>query len=123
MRNRDPDMLQELYSYCEQDVIAESEIRKRLRDLRGTERQIWELDQRINWRGVRLDKENIDHALAIIADVERELNAEVFELTDGEMSSTGSRAKALEWINRQGVTMETYDKACLLYTSDAADEP
>ena len=123
MRNRDPDMLQELYSYCEQDVIAESEIRKRLRDLRGTERQIWELDQRINWRGVRLDKENIEHALAIIADVERELNAEVFELTDGEMSSTSSRAKALDWINRQGVTMETYDKAAVVCALEGACPP
>jgi DNA polymerase len=123
VRNRDPELLQELYDYCEQDVVAESEIRKRLRDLRGTERQIWELDQKINWRGVRLDKENIEHALAIIAGVEKKLNAEVFEITDGEMSSTSSRAKALDWINRQGVPMDSYDKAAVVCALEGVCPP
>ena len=39
-RNHDPQLLQELYDYCLQDVVAEREIRSRLRELRGAERDV-----------------------------------------------------------------------------------
>ena len=106
-------LLQELQDYCLQDVIAERAIRKRLRPLHPTERQVWITDQKMNLRGVRLDKENIGHAIAIIDMVADSLNGEVYGLTDGALSSTSSRAKAMIWINSQGVKMESYDKAAV----------
>ena len=112
-RVRDPELLQELYDYCLQDVVAERAIRKRLRPLHPTERQVWVTDQKMNLRGVRLDKENIGHAIAIIEKLAIELNQEVYELTNGALSSTASRAKSLEWINSQGVRMDSYDKAAV----------
>ena len=112
-RVRDPELLAELYDYCVQDVVAERAIRKRLRPLHPNERQVWITDQKMNLRGVRLDKDNIGHAIAIIEKLAIELNAEVFELTNGALSSTASRAKSLEWINAQGVKMDSYDKAAV----------
>jgi len=112
-RVRDPELLQELYDYCLQDVVAESAIRRRLRPLHPTERQVWVTDQKMNLRGVRLDKDNIGHAIAIIEKLAIELNQEVYELTNGALSSTASRAKSLEWINSQGVRMDSYDKAAV----------
>ena len=112
-RVRDPELLQELHDYCLQDVVAESAIRKRLRPLHHTERQVWVTDQKMNLRGVRLDKDNIGHAIAIIEKLAIELNQEVYELTNGALSSTASRAKSLEWINSQGVRMDSYDKAAV----------
>lgn len=112
-RVRDPELLAELYDYCLQDVVAERAIRKRLRPLHPTERQVWVTDQKMNLRGVRLDKDNIGHAISIIEKLAVELNAEVFELTNGALSSTASRAKSLEWINSQGVRMDSYDKAAV----------
>ena len=112
-RVRDPELLQELYDYCLQDVVAERAIRKKLRPLHPTERQVWVTDQKMNLRGVRLDKENIGHAIAIIEKLAIELNAEVYALTNGALSSTASRAKSLEWINAQGVKMDSYDKAAV----------
>jgi len=112
-RVRDPELLQELYSYCLQDVVAERAIRKRLKPLHPTERLVWITDQKMNLRGVRLDKENIEHAIEIIKKVEPVLNNEVYELTEGALVSTASRAKALEWINAQGVKMDSYDKAAV----------
>ena len=67
----------------------------------------------MNLRGVKLDSINCEHSIEIIKKVEAELNQEVFELTDGELASTSSRAKSLEWINRQGLVMESYDKAAV----------
>ena len=112
-RVQDQDLLRELYDYCLQDVVAESQIRKRLRPLHPNERLVWEADQRMNLRGVKLDAANCEHAIEIIKKVETELNQEVFELTDGELASTSSRAKSLEWINRQGLAMDSYDKAAV----------
>ena len=108
-RVRDQDLLRELYDYCLQDVVSERAIRKELRPLHPGERLVWEADQRMNLRGVKLDAANCEHAIEIIKKVEAELNQEVFELTDGELASTSSRAKSLDWINRQGLVMESYD--------------
>jgi DNA polymerase len=112
-RNRDPELLQELYDYCLQDVRTERTIRQRLRPLNEFEQKMFEIDQRINWRGVRLDKASIHHALAIIEQVERESNERVKQITGGELASTASRAKSLKWIEARGYQMDSYDKAAV----------
>jgi DNA polymerase len=109
-RVRDKALYQELYDYCLQDVVAEREIRNKLRDLRGSENDVWRTDQRINWRGVRLDKDSIENALDIIEKHGRTLNAKVYEITGGILNNTSSRAKSLQWILSQGYSMEGYDK-------------
>ena len=88
----DAGMYQELYDYCLQDVVAEREIRHRLRSLRGIEGKVWETDQSINWRGVRLDRESIVNGLAIIDKHSSAMNKRVEVLTGGVIDSTGSRA-------------------------------
>lgn len=109
-RVRDKALYQELYDYCLQDVVAEREIRNKLRDLRGSENDVWRTDQRINWRGVRLDKDSIENALDIIEKHGRTLNAKVYEITGGILNNTSSRAKSLQWILSQGYSMDGYDK-------------
>lgn len=119
-RVRDEALYQELYDYCLQDVVAEREIRNRLRNLRGLENDIWITDQRINWRGVRLDRESIDNALYIIQKHGQTLNARVYEITGGILDSTSSRAKSLKWIQSQGYNMAGYDKPSV---DDAVNDP
>jgi len=109
----DPSLYRELYDYCLQDVVAEREIRKRLRNLRGIENDVWETDQRINWRGVRLDRDSIENALAIIDKHTTTLCTQVYELTQGKLDTTSSRAKSLQWINDQGYAMNSYDKTAV----------
>jgi len=112
-RRRDPELFKELCDYCLQDVVAEREIRQRLRRLRGIENDVWETDQLINWRGVRLDRDAICNALEIIKKHSIKLNAQVTHITDGFMDSTGSRAKALQWCESQGYQLSGYDKAAI----------
>jgi DNA polymerase len=109
-RQQDALLLQELYDYCLQDVVAEREIRRRLRQLQKAEQDLWVVDQRINWRGVRLDTDSIGHALALIDTVSDQLNARVRKITGHVLLSTASRAKTLEWIASRGYRMEGYDK-------------
>ena len=112
-RVRDPFMYQELEEYCLQDVIAERQIRKKLRSLRGTEPDLWEVDQRINWRGLRLDKSSIENALVIIKKHTELMNIRVTSLTGGVIDSTGSRAKAMQWCASQNYTLTNYDKVAI----------
>ena len=119
-RRKDPQLLQELHDYCLQDVVAEREIRYKLRNLRGVEQEVWETDQLINWRGVRLDRDAIYNALTIIDKHSVKLNAQVKDITDGFMDSTGSRAKALQWTESQGYPLKGYDKAAI--SAALADE-
>lgn len=112
-RETDPALYQELYDYCIQDVIAEREIRHRLRHLRGIENQIWEVDQRINWRGVQLDRESVENALVIIDSHSENMNKRVVTLTNGFIDTTGSRARAMTWCASQNYPIASYDKAAI----------
>jgi len=112
-RVRDLKLYQELYDYCLQDVVAEREIRLRLRNLRGIENAIWEADQRINWRGVQLDRKSIENALVIIDSHCKIMNKRVHVLTGGFIDSTGSRAKAMQWCASQNYPLGNYDKAAI----------
>lgn len=122
-RRQDPELFKELCDYCLQDVVAEREIRYKLRNLRGSEQEIWETDQLINWRGVRLDSVSIHNALEIIEKHSVDLNREVQNITDGFMDSTGSRAKALQWTASQGYELSGYDKAAISAALEDEDCP
>ncbi len=122
-RMDDYGLLQELHNYCLQDVIAERAIRKKLRPLSAFERKVWECDQRMNWRGVRLDACNCWNAIAIIDQLENEMNEEVGKLTDGAMNSTRSRAKSLEWVQSQGFDLQSYDKTAIANALSTVREP
>jgi DNA polymerase len=112
-RVKDLFLYQELYDYCLQDVVAEREIRKRLRRLSINEGQVWEADQLINWRGVRLDRKSIENGLIIIDRHAKIMNERVKILSGGAIDSTGSRAKAMLWCASKNYVLTNYDKAAI----------
>ena len=98
----DISLLQEMYTYCQQDVVTEAAVAGRIRRLSEYEQRQWLLTQRINQRGVPLA---IDEARAITRIVHREvdtLNAELEQLTGGQVSAASERAKLMAWINENG---------------------
>lgn len=112
-RIQDDELLNELYDYCVQDVVAEREISKRLRPLNTLERKVWELDQTINIRGVFIDTQAVDDALIIIDQVVEYLNGEVSRITDGELVNVSQRQRVIDYIGSLGFVMEKFDKAYL----------
>ena len=99
----DWDLMQDLYQYCEQDVIAEECLGDTLGDLPPAEQFLWLLDQRINQRGVLIDMEAIDSALRLIKTITTDLNGQLFKLTDEEVKAATQRDKLLGWLNRNGL--------------------
>nr|DAX94303.1 MAG TPA: DNA polymerase I [Caudoviricetes sp.] len=87
--------------YCVRDVVAEREIRHRLSGfpVRGEERRLWELDQRINDRGVRIDAQLVSEAIAFDADFKGRVVAHAKALTGLANPASGEQLK--RWIERE----------------------
>lgn len=92
-----------LYNYGEGDVKAEDEVAARVPDLTPDEHAVWQLDQRINARGVQVDTVTLDAALDVLQKCERKYTLELATLTNGEVGSVSEVAKMLEWVNSRAV--------------------
>lgn len=93
----DEDLMAEMIQYCEQDVRAMREISKAQRELSADELRDYHVNERINDRGVLLDK---PVALAAVRYAEQEaveIQEIVREVTNGEITSVRS-PKMREWV-------------------------
>lgn len=97
--------------YCVQDVVTEMEIERRLSAFPVPEQvqREWELDQRINAAGIRLDMDLIDGALCIARSVTTNLVQEARVLTGLENPNSVGQLK--DWVETQtGLSVESLDK-------------
>lgn len=81
---------QTLYAYCKTDVEAERLLEKRLSPLSDFEQKLWWLDQAINDRGVHVDAELCQAALAIVDESRERLDREMRQITCGEVNGTSA---------------------------------
>ena len=98
----DPELMRELFEYCQQDVRAEMTITSNLRPLSQVEQEVWELTQRINLRGVPVDPNELHNAVLAVARAQDALDNELVSLTGFKPSE---RAKLLGWLNEKGADM------------------
>ena len=101
--NNDPELMAELFAYCQQDVCAEMAIGSVLRPLTASEQEIWTLTQRINLRGVPVDPNELHNAVLAVVRAQDAIDNECLALTGCKPSE---RAKLLAWLNAQGANME-----------------
>lgn len=116
----DPDKFQKLYEYCRQDVVVERAMHKRMVELSQQELQIWNLDYRINQRGIRVDLPAIDKAMKLVESHKEKLNKEMLKITEGVVGSCTEVQLLVKWIRSQGVEMPGVAKADVL---DALSDP
>lgn len=79
--DRSPAKLQRVYDYNRSDLGAELELHRRVRGLGSAERKVWLLDQTINERGIRLDRELITKAQQVVDQATVPLTEEFIRLT------------------------------------------
>lgn len=106
-----PDKWAEYIEYNRQDVVVEKAIRKRLLSLKppAIEHEYWLLDQDINWRGVKVDMELVDAALACNDEIVEEATESSKLLTGLENPNSTMQLK--EWLTaRLGYDIETMRK-------------
>lgn len=99
-----------LCQYCMQDVEAEYALAQDLPQLPKMERRIWELDQKINDRGVLADLTSVEHAEAIIFEHSTKLQVELQDITGGTVSSAKAVAQMTGWLGENGCEMDDLTK-------------
>jgi len=105
-----PEMRQRLGEYCITDVISEQGASKCLRPLSALEREVYLLDQTINDRGIRIDRELIE-AMRDVADVGIDrANTSLSELTGGYVTAVTNHQRLRQWLNDNGVETTSTDK-------------
>lgn len=94
--------LKDIYKYCLTDVKAEWELDQALPDLSPFEQKVWELDQKINDRGVLLDIPTVKKILTLVNEETEEIIRRVQVLSEGEVQSPSQRDRMLKWLNKRG---------------------
>ena len=103
--NKDPELLEQMYRYCEQDVRTEQAVFDRLRKLSPSEQAIWVLTQKINERGVPIAVDELKNAISAVDIVKQNIDTEIKEITGGV--SAKQPAKLIEWMSTTyGLKME-----------------
>ena len=107
----EPEKIERLAAYCDQDVATECAIDAKLPPLSPDERAIWELDQRINDRGIALDVESIHRCVAVLEVAQERANARMSELTSGYVRKVTEATRIVEWLKQRGVPAESIAKS------------
>lgn len=110
LRNDDPALIGELGAYCAGDIKAEAAVSRVTPDLQPEELDLWQLDQRINQRGVYIDRTALDNCIAIVEQAFSRYNAELRELTGGAVQAASELQKLQTWLAGQGVVSKSLDK-------------
>ncbi|CAB4144186.1 bifunctional 3'-5' exonuclease/DNA polymerase [uncultured Caudovirales phage] len=107
-----PDEWAEFVEYARLDVEAMRSVYTALPvwNLTASERSLWLLDQRINDRGVAVDRELATAALRAAQRAGRALAAEISDLTGGAVANTTQRGKTLDHLRSIGLETEDLKK-------------
>lgn len=111
--------LERLYSYCNADVDAQYGVYVSTKGLGPSERHTWILDQRINQRGIKIDREFVGACMDVLDQVRVPMTERFRELTGLRPTQ---REKVLNWVNDQGVPLGDMRKATLDAILDPDDE-
>ena len=97
--DRSPETIQRVVDYCLQDVKTEIELSHRVGPLSAYERPVWLADQRMNQRGLLIDRDYIRASQAVVREATKPLLREFQQLT----GLAPTQAKALvEWCQANG---------------------
>lgn len=118
-----PDKWERFCSYCVRDVEVCQRIYSRLSGYQVTdfERQVWALDARINERGVKVDPELVEAAVAIDEEHTAQKKAEMQRLTG--LDNPNSVAQLKGWLGAVGLECESLNKASIEELKAKATDP
>jgi len=100
-RETHPEEWQRFLDYAKSDIEAMRALHKRMPmwNYRGAERALWELDQRVNDRGVCVDIKLAMSAIAAVNTAQKTLGVKTRELTFGEVENASKRQQLQDFIN------------------------
>lgn len=108
--NNDPELLKQLGQYCVRDVDTEIMLSNKLTDMPKSEIDVWLMDQDINWNGIKIDREAVESTIEVLSQTTEKYQKRLHELSDGAFTTSGQRAKILDWCEKQGFAMPGFTK-------------
>jgi DNA polymerase len=106
-----PEMLLDQARYCAQDVNTENEVSTVVGHLPPSELEVWRLDQKANWRGVKVDTDLARKMIVIREEYGVELRAEFEAITGFSVTQVTQFA---QWLQpRVGVPVPSVDKTAI----------
>lgn len=100
-------------TYCIRDVDVEKQIRNKLSKfpIPDREQKLYCMDQRINDRGIMVDRELISHAVACDLLYKEAASKRAYEISGLENPNSVSQLK--DWLNEKGIEVDSLAKAAV----------
>lgn len=105
---RDRDDTEAYGQYNETDIASEAEASLRIPDLEGEELAWWRAHERINRRGVHIDRVGIENCIAIVEQAFKRYNTELLALTGVDAASKVEQLQT--WLRARGVHLDSLDE-------------
>ena len=105
-----PEVWQTLYTYCKIDVKAEEAVDLALPDLIPQELEIWHLNQKVNWRGLRIDLPTVQKIVRIMEFESTTKLKELDQLTMGLVTKPRAIKSIMEFLELEGVALPNLQK-------------
>ncbi len=105
-----PEDWQRFKDYCKQDVRTERDIRRKLESfpIPDTEWNFYHMDQRINDRGVMIDRTLVEQAITCDLMLSEEMSRRAYALTGLENPNSVSQLKG--WLEERGIEVDSLGK-------------
>lgn len=118
-----PEDWQKFKEYCDQDVRTEAAADRRMVPLSDFEQEVWVMDQKINDRGLRIDRTSAAAALRLADEAKALLDREMRQVTRGAVGKCSEPAKLLAWVTEQGIELSSAAKADITEALSMVDLP
>jgi DNA polymerase len=104
------DKIDTLVAYCRQDVRTELSVAETLNAMPDAERRLYQLDQRINDRGVKVDIDLIDRVSKLANSASENIDAEMKRLTNGQVKAATNAMDLTAWLRGYELNVNSVDK-------------
>lgn len=118
-----PEKFERFHLYCDRDVDTEAAADDKLVPLSNDEQELWLIDQEINQRGIRIDRTSARAALRLAEKAKKVLDAEMKAATGGAVTACSQVTKLVEWVQSQGVVLDSLAKAEITDLLELDDVP
>lgn len=104
------DKIDTLVAYCKQDVRTELSVAEQLLPFADSERRLYQLDQRINDRGIKVDLDLIERVSKLANSASEQIDAEIKRLTNGAVKAATNAMDLTAWLRSYGLSINSVDK-------------
>jgi DNA polymerase family A len=118
----DQERLNRLYDYCRQDIEVERDLYNRLPSLSKSEQSLWALSTVINSRGFCVDRAFAEAARKISEAAAPEIDAEIKEITAGDVTGINQVARLTAWLQDRGCALESLGRKVIERQLGADDD-